>query len=394
MDPDRTSRRDFLRATLHAGAALSVVGASGHPEPAAAEVPESGSWASHPLRILILGGTAFLGPHQIAYALGRGHEVTTFTRGRTEPDVHRALFRDVEQLIGDRAGDLDVLRGRRWDAVIDNSGREVEWTTATAELLRDSVEHYLYTSSTGVYYPYLGSDIDETTPLVMEMPAGLTEADSGEHAYGIMKARSEAEVRRVFGDGRSIIVRPGYMMGPGDRTDRFTYWPVRLHRGGAVLVPGDVDDPVQYIDVRDVAEWNIRLIEQALGGVFNATGPASPTGMLRFVHGAHAAFASEADFVSVPDLAFLEEHRVRFAVPWIPPVGNNYGSARANISRAKSNGLTFRPLARSVRDIHEWWISGVVPAERVMRMERGERSLIAREAAILEAWRRDGASRG
>ena len=388
MNPDPSSRRDFLKTTLGAGAALSLggIGSAGG-NVRTAPFRDLAHRPRHPLRILILGGTAFMGPHQIAYALGRGHEVTTFTRGQTSPDVHTALFRDVEQLTGDRAGDLSALRGRTWDAVIDNSGRQVEWATSAAELLRDSVETYLYTSSTGVYYPYLGSDIDESTEVLMTVPPGVEGDEAGEYGYGVMKARSEAEVRRIFGADRTIVIRPTYMMGPGDRTDRFTYWPLRLHRGGDVLVPGAADDPVQYIDVRDVADWSIRLIENETTGVFNAAGPASATGMHQFVHGAHAAFSSAATFVSIPDLDFLREHRVSFAVPWIPPVGNNYGSARANISLAVATGLTYRPLADSVQDIHTWWNSGAVSAERIERMESGERSLLVRESAVLDAWR-------
>ncbi|MCA9737468.1 MAG: hypothetical protein KC645_07570, partial [Gemmatimonadetes bacterium] len=230
----------------------------------------------------------------------------------------------------------------------------------------------------------------EDTALVLEVPGGIDEEAGGEYRYGVMKANSELEARRVFGDERTIVVRPTYIMGPGDRTDRFTYWPVRLARGGEVLVPGRPDDPVQYIDVRDVSEWMVRLIENRSAGTFNAVGPASPTGMHAFVHGAHAAFSSPATFVAVDDYAFLTEHGVPYAIPWIMPVGNNAGSARVDNRRALAHGLTYRPLAESVRDIHDWWESGAVPEERQERMVAGERSLIAREAEILAAWHRRG----
>jgi 2'-hydroxyisoflavone reductase len=371
-------RRDFLGTSLRAGAALAALGPLGL---------GSDLGPRHPLNILILGGTSFLGPHQIAYALGRGHSISIFTRGRTEPTVHQRLFNDVEHLIGDREGDLSALRGRSWDAVIDNSGRQVEWATEAAELLRDRVDLYLYTSSTGVYYPYLGADITEDTEVVLDVPAGIDEEQFAEYDYGVMKARSELEVRRVFGEARTIVVRPTYIMGPADRTDRFTYWPVRLSLGGEVLVPGRPDDPVQYIDVRDVSHWMIRLIESRTAGTFNAVGPASTTGVQAFVHGAHAAFSTAAEFTSVPDYAFLSEHGVNYAIPWIPPLGNNFGTARASLSRAVANGLTFTPLAESVRDIQEWWHSGVVPEERRVRMETDARSLMAREPQILAAWR-------
>jgi 2'-hydroxyisoflavone reductase len=305
----------------------------------------------------------------------------------TEPTVHRRLFAHVESLIGDREDDLEALRGRRWDVVIDNSGQQVQWTRDTAELLRDSADLYVYTSSTGVYYPYLGSDIREDTELVLEVPPGINEEQQMEYGYGVMKANSEIEARRIFGDDRTIVVRPTYIMGPADRTNRFSYWPVRLAKGGEVLVPGRGDDPVQYIDVRDVAEWMIRLAENQTIGTFNCAGPPSATGMHRFVYGAHAAFSSAASFVMIPDYDFLLEHQIPYVIPWIMPTGDNYGSARVNIDLAVANGLTFRPLADSVQDIHEWWYSDAVTEERRMRMVSGERSLMAREADVIAAWR-------
>ena len=383
------SRREFLNASIRAGAAMSALA---HPGLAAALALPPGP--STPVRsargglsILILGGTSFIGPHVIAYAMNRGHSVTTFTRGRTKPTVHAVLFEDVEQLIGDRENDLEALRGRTWDAVIDNSGRRVEWTERSAQLLRDNVDLYLYTSSTGVYYPYLGSDIDERTELVLEVPGGLDEEQALEYGYGVMKANSELAARSTFGDERSIVVRPTYIMGPGDHTDRFTYWPVRLSRGGEVLVPGRSADPVQYVDVRDVAGWMIRLIEDRVVGTFNVVGPSSATGMHAFVHGAHAAFSSPASFVMIPDYDFLTQHRVGFAIPWIMPIGNNAGSALASTRLAVQNGLTFTPLAESVRDIHEWWHSAAVAEDRRVNMVSGQRSLMAREAAIIAAWK-------
>ena len=383
------SRREFLNASIRAGVAMSALA---HPGLATALALPSGP--STPVRsapgalsILILGGTSFIGPHVIAYAMNRGHSVTTFTRGRTKPPVHAALFEDVEQLIGDRENDLEALRGRTWDVVIDNSGRRVEWTERSAQLLRDNVDLYLYTSSTGVYYPYLGSDIDERTELVLEVPGGLDKEQALEYGYGVMKANSELAARSAFGDERSIVVRPTYIMGPGDRTDRFTYWPVRLSRGGEVLVPGRSADPVQYVDVRDVAGWMIRLIEDRVVGTFNVVGPSSATGMHAFVHGAHAAFSSPASFVMIPDYDFLTQHRVGFAIPWIMPIGNNAGSALASTRLAVQNGLTFTPLAESVRDIHEWWHSAAVAEDRRVNMVSGQRSLMAREAAIIAAWK-------
>ncbi len=387
-----TSRREFLDRSTRAGAALALAGPG--VLPAATEsgtgplTADDGPGRS--LRILILGGTGFLGPHQIAAAMARGHAVTTFTRGRSTPTVHLDLYSEVEQLTGDRGNDLSALEGRSWDVAIDNSGYRVTWTRDSARLLAGSVEYYLYTSSTGVYYPYLGTAIEEGTVLVRSVPDGITAEERAEYEYGVMKTLSEDEARRAFGEDRTLVVRPTYMMGPGDTTDRFTYWPVRLSRGGEVLVPGRGSDPVQYLDARDVAGWMIRLLEQGRAGMFNAVGPASATGMHAFVYGAHAAFSSAVTWVPIDDYAFLREHGETAVVPWIMPVGNNTGSARISNRRAIENGLTFTPLAESVRDIHAWWHSGAVPEQRRAWLESDPRSLMIREAGIITAWKGRG----
>ncbi len=384
------TRRRFLSTLAKAGFATSLLpnySLKNSPIAWSNEFAASKNTAFRPLKILILGGTSFLGPHQIAYALERGHEITTFTRGKTKPTVHTELFANVEALIGDRENDLNALKGRKWDAVIDNSGYRVKWTKATAELLKENVGNYLYTSSTGVYYPYLSSDIKESTALVLDVPSDIDENQSMEYNYGVMKAKSEIEATLSFGKDRTIVVRPTYMMGPGDKTDRFTYWPIRLSRGGDILIPGKADDPVQYIDVRDVAEWMIRLIESKNAGTYNAVGPPSSTGMNAFVYGAHAAFNSMATFHKIPDYAFLMKHNIPYAIPWIMPTGDNFGSAQVNNQMGISNGLVFRPLANSVADIHAWWHSGVVSKERQQQLIAGPKSLMAREKDVLLAWK-------
>jgi 2'-hydroxyisoflavone reductase len=385
------NRRDFLTTSALAGAALTLGSSPGsastHPAMAAPAGRRSQEAAPRSLRLLILGGTGVTGPHTVARALDRGHEVTTFTRGQTRPSTHADRFRDVEQLVGDRAGNLDALRGRTWDAVIDNSGRDVAWTEASAELLKDAADLYLYTSSTGAYFPYVNGENFEDQEVLREVPEDATEDERFVYDYGVMKANSEAAARRIFGEDRTIVSRPTYMMGPGDSTDRFTYWPVRLARGGEVLVPGRGRDPVQFIDVRDVARFVVHLLETRQTGTFNVAGPASRMGMHPFVFGAHATFNSPVEWVMVPDYDFLEEHNVPFAVPWIMPRGNNEFSAVANVDRAVAAGLTYTPLADSVRDLHEWWWSDAVPQERRDQMLTGERSLIAREPEIIAAWR-------
>lgn len=211
------TRREFLSTSLKAGLGLSAMSTPLFARGSMVEPDISHSpWKTpHPLNILILGGTSFLGPHQIAYALQRGHSVSIFTRGKTVSSIHKEVFKQVEHLTGNRENDLEALKGRKWDAVIDNSGQKAQWTKDSAALLKDNVDVYLYTSSTGVYYPYLGSDIKEDTKLVLEIPVGITEIQSYEYEYGVMKAHSELEAQKAFGIDRTIIVRPTYMMGPG-----------------------------------------------------------------------------------------------------------------------------------------------------------------------------------
>ncbi|NNE69332.1 MAG: NAD-dependent epimerase/dehydratase family protein [Rhodothermales bacterium] len=361
------SRRQFLATTALASGAVTL----------------GLSPSAHPLRILILGGTGFLGPHLVRFARSRGHHVTTFTRGRTQPTMFASEFDRVEKLVGDRASDLSALETGTWDAVIDNSGRNEAWTAASAALLKGRVGRYMYTSSTGVYYPYFGDDISEDT----EVLTTVLEDDDGSSAYGVMKVLSERAARAEFGADRTVVVRPTYIVGPGDRSNRFEYWPVRIQRGGEVLVPGKPDDPVQYIDVRDLTEFMIRLLENEVSGTFNCVGPESRLGMHAFVHGVHAVTSAAVNWVSIPDYDFLIEHGVPYAVPWIMPTGNEIGSARINFDRALARGLTYRPLAKTVGDTLEWWYSDAVTEERRTTMVSGERSLMAREAEIIAAWR-------
>ncbi len=343
---------------------------------------------SKKLKILILGGTSFLGPHQVAYALSRGHEVSTFTRGKTQPSIYTELFDQVQPLIGDREDNLKALEEGSWDLVIDNSGRKAKWTRDSANLLKDRAGLYLYTSSTGVFYPYLGDNLTENTELLMEVPTGPEyEQFDLEYDYGVMKANSELEAVKAFGENRTIVVRPTYMLGPADRTNRFAYWPVRLAKGGDILVPGKAEDPVQYIDVRDVAEWMIRLGEEKMTGTFNAAGPETAQTMPEFVRLATQAFDVESNLVQIDDYEFLKENNVRYMVPWIMPEGNNYGSARVNNQKAIQAGLSFRDLKVSIRDTYDWWYSEAVEEQRRHDLESGEHSMMKRESEIIQKWR-------
>ncbi|NIN72226.1 MAG: NAD-dependent epimerase/dehydratase family protein [Gemmatimonadetes bacterium] len=379
-----TSRRHFLKSSIAAGGALGL-GLGNHLAAESVREGESlypaGSRGSRSLEILILGGTNFTGPHHVRYALERGHSVTIFTRGRRRPGLFQDAFEHVEQLIGDREDDLEALRGRNWDAVIDASGMNEKWTRDSAELLKDAVGTYLYISSTGVYYPYLTTEIEEDTELVLD------DASEGENMaswYGVMKARSEIEARKAFGE-RTCIVRPGYIVGPLDWTHRGTYWPDRLARGGEVLVPGKKSDLVQQIDVRDLTEWIIHLLENEVHGVFNATGPASPMTMQEFVHGMRAATSSEVTWTWIEDYEFLIEHEITYAIPWVLPVDDNLGSQRISNARAKAAGLTFRPVALTAMETLDWYYSDGVTDE-----QRANPPMVItpeREAEILTAWK-------
>ena len=383
-------RRTFLATGALAGAGcvlasaagIPVSGSEGRAGSESGRSPAPGA-PSRALNILILGGTSFLGPHQIRYALERGHQVSIFTRGRTEPRMFPEVFERVEHLVGDRGSDLGALEGRSWDAVIDNSGQDVAWARASADLLADSVEHYLYVSSTGVFYPYLEVGLTER-----DQPPLADDPPRERPSYGVMKTLSEREVQRAFGE-RAIIVRPNYIVGPGDTTDRFPYWPVRIAGGGEVLVPGGYDDPVQFMDVRDLTDWMIHLLEWGRTGVFNAAGPfPKQASIAEMVYGIRAVTTEAVDWVWIDDYDFLSEHRVGAMVPWVMPRGNSLGHTRVNYDKAVANGLTHRPLATTVRDTLEWWASDAVDSQR-----RGEPRFVLtpeREAEIIAAWRARG----
>jgi len=376
----KKSRRDFLGISLALGL-TPMIKASPVQSLMNTKQPEK------KLKILILGGTSFLGPHQIAYALERGHEVTTFTRGKTIPKIHTELFAKVEQLIGDRADNLEALKNRKWDVVIDNSGRKTKWTEDTARLLVKNVGYYMYTSSISVYYPYVGDDFSEYRSLVTEMPKTTTEDEKFTYEYGIMKATSELAAIDTFGAERSIIVRPSLIVGPGDRTDRFPYWLARLEKGGDIIIPGKPDEVVQYIDVRDLAEWMIRLLENKAAGIYNGSGPGFGMTTNAFVHGVHASYTSPVNYIQIDDLDFLKENEIIDIQPWVIQLPEYAGMSKSDNSRAIKAGLQFRPLSDTVNATKEWWYSDAVTQERRDNILSGERSLMNKEKDILAKWR-------
>ncbi len=376
----KNSRRKFIGTSLALG--LTPFLKAGSDESTKVE-----SKAEEKLKILILGGTSFLGPHQIAYALDRGHEVSIFTRGKTVPKIHADLFSKVEKLVGDREDDLEALKNRKWDVVIDNSGRKTKWTEDTAKLLVDHVDLYMYTSSISVYYPYVGDDFSETRDLVLEMPAEVTEDKKFTYDYGIMKATSELAVINSFGVDRSINVRPALIVGPGDRTDRFPYWVARLEKGGEVMIPGQRDEVVQYIDVRDLAQWMIRLLENKSAGTYNASGPGFSMTTNAFVHGVHACFNSPVSYIQIDDLDFLTENEIIGIQPWVIQLPEYAGMSRSENRRAIAAGLKFTPLAQTVFDTWAWWNSEAVEKERRDKILTGEKSFMNKEEAILLKWK-------
>ena len=365
-----TTRRQFIRTSIVVGGAV-LTGCSR----AAADTMKSAVQPASPtkLKLLILGGTGFIGPHLVRHAVERGHAVTIFTRGRRDADLPES----VERLVGDRNGQLGALEGRRWDAVIDDSATNPEWVRLSTELLKDSGQ-YSFTSSTGVYYPYLTRGVDESVAVRVE----ATDAKDGSEAFGVAKAQCERQVQRVFGD-RAIIVRPSYIVGPGDTTDRFPYWPVRLARGGEVLAPGKRDDAVQWIDVRDLARFMVRVVEDRAAGVYNVAGPRSPMTMERFLEEARKALAADVRFTWVDDYEFLKQHKIFSATPWVLQEGNNFGHLSVRNDRAIAAGLTFTPLATTVRDTLAWWQT--VPEAR----RTAPRFAITpeQEATALAAWK-------
>ncbi len=373
----KKSRREFLGTSLALGLAPMV---SGH------QLINPFVKKNEKMKILILGGTSFLGPHQIAYALDRGHEVTIFTRGKTIPKIHKDLFSKVEQLVGDREDNLESLKNRQWDAVIDNSGRRTKWTEDTAKLLVDNVSYYMYTSSISVYYPYTGTDFSVDRPLVTEIPDGITENEKFTYEYGVMKATSEIVTMDVFGKDRSMIVRPALIVGPGDRTDRFPYWLARLEKGGDIIIPGGRGELIQYIDVRDLAEWMIRLLENKATGKYNGSGPGHQMTTNAFVHGIHAAYNSPVNYIQIDDITFLEENEIIGIQPWVIQLPQYAGMSMSDNSNSIKAGLTFRPLSDTVADTNAWWYSDAVTQERRDNILTGERSLMLREKEILDKW--------
>ncbi|MDX6557505.1 MAG: hypothetical protein QOF72_554 [Blastocatellia bacterium] len=383
-----TNRRTFLKLSAIVGgsAGLGLIPYAAAFSAAGNGTVESTRKRPKPLRILILGGTGFTGPQQVRYALDRGHKVTVFNRGKTHPGE---LPQEAEQLIGDRNGQLDALKGRTWDVVIDNPTSIPVWVRDAAQVLKGNVDRYVFISTISVYSDNSKPGMDETGPLakytgpdaMKETQATLKASNYG--LYGPLKALSEAEVEKWF-PGKALIIRPGLIVGPGDESDRFTYWPVRVARGGEVLAPGNSTDPVQFIDARDLAEWTIRMVEQGTTGIFNATGPKSTLTMGQMLDGIKKVTKTDAPFTWV-DADFLAAQKVSpwSDMPvWVPPKGDEAGFSRISVKRAVDKGLTFRSVPDTTRATLDWFRKQ--SAERQAKLRAGIKP--EREKEVLAAW--------
>lgn len=367
-----SSRRDFLAQSAAGVAALRA--------PAVLRHRGSG------LRILILGGTGFTGPHTVARALERGHRITVFNRGRRQTELPKG----VERLAGDRTtGDLQALKGKQWDVVIDVPTTLPRWVRDAGEVLASGTPRMVFWSTISVYGDPKAPP-DESAPLepwtqsgdplsYRQMTAQIAPA------YGALKALAEREAERWW-PGRTAIVRPGLIVGPRDDIDRFTYWCTRIARGGEVLAPGTPADPVQVVDARDLAAWTVQLAEDGTTGAFNATGPRSRLGMGELLAGIRAAVSgdTEVSFTWVP-ADRLREQKVEpwTDMPlWLPPGNESEYVSRTIIAKATAAGLRFRPLAETVRDTLAWFTT--LPAERQGKLRAGLSA--AREAEVLSAF--------
>ena len=369
-------RRDFILASAGLAAATAIV-------PGVLR-------AERRLKILILGGTRFLGPHMAEYARARGHVLTFFNRGKTNPGV----LPDVERIQGDRNGQLEGLAGRSWDAVIDNSGYVPRHVRSSAQKLHASVPHYVFISTVSVYASFAAAN-DEDSPVGKLADESVEKVDG--ETYGPLKALCESAALGVYGAAATTVIRPGLIVGPDDNTDRFTYWPARAARGGQVAAPGSPTDPVQLIDVRDLAAFAIHAVEQRIAGVFNALSPVSRFTIGDVVDESIAAARKVVDPQPPPQAVwlpadFLAEHKVSpwSDMPvWAPSVGEEAGFALTSAARATQAGLRIRPMRDTVTDTLRWHQTR--PEAERMHLKAGLSP--EREAAVLAAWKERQSSR-
>ena len=349
-------------------------------------------WAQKPQRILFLGGTGFIGPHIIHATLARGHQVAMMNRGQREPTQNAGDFARVEAIRGDRSlpDAYANLAGKKWDVVIDTA-TNVTWTREAVAALKGSAGRYVYISSTGVFFPYRTVDIPEDGPVPLADTPPQTPP-----SFGVIKALSEQEVRSAM-PGRDLIIRPSYIVGPGDTSDRFTYWPVRIALGGEVLVPGRKTDFVQYVDVRDLAEWLVASLDAGVAGTFNVAGPAAMQTLFQFVEALRPLATAPVNFTWIEDYEWLKKYPWRKrpdgsmagpteAIPWVMSEGDELGHTQISNRKAIAAGLKFRPLLTTARDTIAWRESSAVPPS----LRKQPRYVLTpdEERAMLDAWKK------
>ncbi len=323
------------------------------------------------MRVLILGGTEFLGRWLVGELLQRGHEITLFNRGLTNPE----LFPEVVQIHGDRTSDLSALTGGHWDAVIDTSGYAPSAVRRSAETLSAAVERYIFISTLSVYSDFSLPGVNEESALAV-LAADQTGEEVTGSTYGPLKARSEQAAQQAL-PGRVLVVRPGLIVGPYNSSDRFTYWPHRVALGGEVLAPGRPERLIQLIDVRDLSAWIIQMMEVGQIGVYNATGPATLLTMQSLLDTCKSVSGSNATFTWVSEEFLGQENVGEWGeLPlWLAESNPaNGGFFSVDISKAIAAGLRFRPLADTVRATLEWdaslepgreWRAGLTPEREI-----------------------------
>ena len=404
MDKPVNKRREFLVSSIAAATWLAL--------PACAR-PQTRNGSTdgtrRPLQILVLGGTGFLGPHFVEAARAKGHVLTLFNRGKSNPTRFSGEeFKDIEQLQGDRKTDLSALEGdRRWDAVLDTSAYFPADVTRSAQLLAKRVDQYVIISSISVYADNSTPGADETAALATIPDPGAAKEITGEN-YGALKALSEQAAQKEL-PGRTTVIRPGLIVGPGDHTDRFTYWPARAARGGEILAPGTPADPTQFIDVRDLAAFLLHAIENRTVGTFNADAAPGALNMGALLAACQLAGTNANDIQCIrapcpqpPEASstvtwvpadFLEVHKVsawQDMPAWIAPTGEYAGFGLRSTAKAQAAGLKYRPLQDTVDDTLQWWLG--LPDERRANPKAGIAP--AREIEVLKAWHAKGVAGG
>ncbi len=369
-----TTRREILQSAM-ALSAMSMTGLS----PLMAF--ESVKKAAKPLKILMLGGTGFLGPHTVQYAIDRGHEVTLFNRGRSKEN----LFPELEKLIGNRDPEVDAglsaLKGRKWDCVIDTSSYVPRIAGASAQLLKGLCDQYLMISTISVYSQFSQLNMDESAALGTLDDPTVETVDGA--TYGPLKAYSEQAVTEQFGAGTTIL-RPGLIVGPRDRTDRYSYWPVRASRGGNMLCPGNGSDLVQYIDVRDLAEFIVHCLEQKTTGIFNTISDSKTETVKDMVDTCIEVSGADTNAVWA-DTDFLTEQGVRpwADMPvWVPNAGEMAGLSQIDVSRAFAAGMKIRNRNETALDTLNWFKT--LSEERQETLRAGIKP--EREQEVLAEW--------